>query len=380
MNLKKYRELIFITGIITTFLILGICTAIQLQGTSTDSPGDAQIHPSVSGIGLIRYNRTLSTSLSFNLAYGLAVNASGYIYACDASNNRIQIFSPDGIFVNAWGINGGNGSYGAGDGEFHYPCGIAINTTGAVYVADSGNYRVQILSPDGTFIKKWGLFGTGNGNFSQPEGIAINGTGHVYVGDTFNHRIQVFSPDGTFITKWGKNGGAGGSGSSGTGNGEFNLPTAIAFGSTGHVLVCDSSNMRVQEFSVAGQYISQWGGFTGTYGPSGIAVNSTGYTFVTGSGSNDIKVFYPNGTLCYTWGNATIFNFPRGIAFSGDKLMYISEYWGNRVKAFTLWSPGNDIDVPVIDGMASSLILAGLASGMVMVFFRYNKMVRRRST
>ena len=72
-----------------------------------------------------------------------------------------------------------------------------------MYVADSGNNRIQKFDSNGTFITKWGSYGTGDGQFIGPWGISFNPLEIVYVADTDNNRIQKFDSNGNFITKWG---------------------------------------------------------------------------------------------------------------------------------------------------------------------------------
>ena len=74
---------------------------------------------------------------------------------------------------------------------------------GNVYVADNLNNRVQVFSPDGIYLTQWGTYGSGDGQFSGPFGVAVDAGGRVYVADTYNHRIQVFEGDGTYVTQWG---------------------------------------------------------------------------------------------------------------------------------------------------------------------------------
>ena len=88
------------------------------------------------------------------------------------------------------------------------------------------------------FVKKWGSSGTGDGQFERPQGIALDSSGNVYVGDS-NNQIQKFDSNGKFITKWG---------SEGTGDGQFQNPSGIAIGSLGNVYVADWGNNRIQVF------------------------------------------------------------------------------------------------------------------------------------
>ena len=73
------------------------------------------------------------------------------------------------------------------------PYGIAVGSGGNIYVADTGNNRVQVFDPSGVFQSTFGSFGSGNGQFSDPYGIAVGSGGNIYVADTGNSRVQVFS-------------------------------------------------------------------------------------------------------------------------------------------------------------------------------------------
>ena len=84
------------------------------------------------------------------------------------------------------------GSEGTGDGEFDSPTGIAVDSGGNIYVADTFNDRVQVFDPSGVFLSAFGSSGTGDGEFSLPQGIAVGGGGNIYVADTVNNRVQVF--------------------------------------------------------------------------------------------------------------------------------------------------------------------------------------------
>ncbi len=135
----------------------------------------------------------------------------------------------------------------AGEGDFTVPIGIITNATGHVFITAYGNHRVQVFTTTGQFVTKWGTEGTGDGQFYYPTGIAFNATGEIYIvegrdlsNQSRGHRVQVFTPTGQFLTKWGMGG-------HGYLN-QFYTPFAIAINSTGHEYVSDSANDRVLIF------------------------------------------------------------------------------------------------------------------------------------
>jgi tripartite motif-containing protein 71 len=192
----------------------------------------------------------------------VALDNAGNIYIADHNNNRIQKLAPDGTFIAKWGANNGDGTPGTGNAEFNAPYGLALDTAGNVFVADSGNHRIQKLAPDGTFIAKWGANngdgtqGSGDAEFNSPNGLVLDATGNVFVADSWNHRIQKLAPDGTFIAKWGANNG---DGTQGSGNAEFNAPYGLALDTAGNFYVADTNNHRIQKLAPDGSFIAKWG-------------------------------------------------------------------------------------------------------------------------
>lgn len=117
------------------------------------------------------------------------------------------------VFSKKWG------TLGSGNGEFKSPEGIAIDSSGRVYVADTGNNRIQQFRlanpcPSGTsqtvsgvcFVRAWGSLGTGNGQFNKPLDVALDSSGLVYVADAGNNRIQMFKGNGAFVKAWSSDG------------------------------------------------------------------------------------------------------------------------------------------------------------------------------
>jgi len=134
------------------------------------------------------------------------------------------------------------GSQGSGDGQFENPTGIAVDSGGNIYVADTFNDRVQVFKPGGLFWFTFGSVGAVNGKFNDPYGIAVDSVGNIYVADTFNDRVQVFKPNGDFQFAFG---------SVGAVNGKFNDPYGIALLSVAWVRETVSSMTLTVSPSVA---------------------------------------------------------------------------------------------------------------------------------
>lgn len=140
-------------------------------------------------------------------------------------------------YAGKWGRNG------SGDGRFSFPEGVAFVSSGVIYVADTGNNRIQYFTQSGWFLGKWGSPGTGDGQFGLPSSVAVGTgpfSGYIYVADTNNHRIQYFTSTGSFLGKWG---------AEGTGDGQFNFPAGVTVTRDGaYVYVADTRNNRIQYF------------------------------------------------------------------------------------------------------------------------------------
>ncbi len=117
------------------------------------------------------------------------IDSNDNVYVADFGNHRIQKFAKDGKFILKWG------SKGIGDGEFNGPAGLSIDRNDNIYVTDRNNNRIQMFTANGTFLTKFGTEGSGPSQFILPEGVGVDmNTGLVYVADTGNFRIQVFRP------------------------------------------------------------------------------------------------------------------------------------------------------------------------------------------
>jgi len=117
---------------------------------------------------------------------GVAVNSTGNIFVADTQNSRGQIFNADGSFNSTFAFPGNNEA----DASLNQPFGIFINSTNFVYVADTFTNVVKVYDPNGSYLKTIGTAGTGVDEYYYPSGVTQNST-HIFIADTFNNRIII---------------------------------------------------------------------------------------------------------------------------------------------------------------------------------------------
>ncbi len=179
---------------------------------------------------------------------GLAIHrTSGRVYVADTGNMRVQYFDSAGALLGGWGSAGtGSSQFGASG-----PTKLAVNqTSGDVYVLDPSNMRVQQFTSTGSWLRSWGSSGSEAGQFLVPSAIATSDiTNEVFVGDGSRGDVQVFTASGTYTRKFG---------STGSGNGQFQAITGITLSQVGTTLyAADATLNRVQSFAVTSTSVEQ---------------------------------------------------------------------------------------------------------------------------
>jgi tripartite motif-containing protein 71 len=264
---------------------------------------------------------------------GIAV-AGNYVYVADSGNNRIERFNLQGGEAFAWG------SKGSGPGQFSYPRGVAANET-EVLVSDDDNHRIEKFSPAGAFEAQAGTASTGPVQLGFPYGVALDAAANVYVADDINHRIVKLTPQLTFAGAWG---------GFGTKPGQLAFPRALASDPAGDTYVADTANDRVSVFDTNGNFLRTIGtsarGPGGMVGPRGLATDPTGRLLVSDTVDNRIEAFAPGGAFAGQWteagGPALAFAQPAGIGVDPRGSVFVADPGNQRV--VRLWGEGTFLD------------------------------------
>jgi sugar lactone lactonase YvrE len=234
-------------------LLIGLVSALfaGLQGEQS-TPADEPI----AGLRplLTLYGPGVGDAPFFKGPMGAAFGKNGRIYVADTGNNRIVVFSRNGIYLRQFGGLGigkpaPGGLLSWKPGRLNYPTDVATDEDGDVYVADFRNDQIQVFSPDGRFLRAFPDRNkvVGKGASGQDgTGIAVTSLtvkdGRVYATDKY--QVAVFDTDGRFITQFGK---------PGSGPGDLDHPNGIAVGLSSMLVVSDSNHNRVVAFTPQGR-------------------------------------------------------------------------------------------------------------------------------
>ena len=240
--------------------------------------------------GLLRagfpYTKTLAMRRVTNFPVDLALGQEGRIYVLCRSEaaSQVRTITLDDENLGAFG------SKGAGDGQFLWPAGIAVDRDETVYVSDEGQHTINRFDHEGRFLGRWGAHGDGDGELNRPSGIAFDADDNLYVSDTLNHRVQKFTRDGAFLASFG---------GYGSGEGELDMPWGVTVDELGDVYVVDWRNDRVQKFSGSGEPVLSIGSSGSGDGqlnrPAGVEVDPHGDIYVADSGNDRVQLFDERG-------------------------------------------------------------------------------------
>jgi len=294
-----------------------------------------------------------SSVAQFSGPNGVAIDGAGNLYVADTFNNKIRKITPAGVVSTL----AGSGAFGFADGagataQFRSPRGVAVDAAGNVYVADAQNQLIRQVTPGGVVssvagqaVTSGSTDGTGTAaRFNNPYGIAVDSSGNLYVADSNNHAIRKIANGGTVTTL------AGGmfGNQDGTGVGpRFNGPRGVAVDGAGTVYVADTGNQRIRQVTAAGVVTTlagsfRIGGFDGPVAtarfnnPEGIAVDAAGVVYVADTTSDTIRKI-ASGTVTTLAGfvgsfgsadgeeQAARFGLPAGVALDSNRTLYIAD-------------------------------------------------------
>jgi uncharacterized protein (TIGR03437 family) len=287
-------------------------------GLTLDSSGDLYIVDSVNqrvrkisggaintvaGDGTSGYSgdKAAATSAELLGPSAVAVDSSGNVYIADTGNHVIRMVSTSGTITTIAGNNTGGytGDGGAAvDAELEFPTGVAVDAGGNVYIADSGNNAIREVS--GGNINT--IVGSSTGQvLNDPVSVLVDSFGNLYISEQNGYRVSRFSNGA--LTVLAGNGNIGSSGDNGPGvDAELDEPTGIALDANGYLYICDTANNKIRKIS-----------------PSGII------TTIAGLGQNG---YYGDG------GPATgaLLSLPRGIVVDPSGNVYVSDTQNNLIR------------------------------------------------
>ena len=298
--MKHHRSL-------AALLFLGLAlAAIQSLGQSVYTPYS---FISLAGSGSIGSADGIGQAASFNNPSGITADNAGNLYVADSWNHMIRKIAPGAVVTTlAASTNLGSADGIGSAAQFYYPFSVAVDSVGNIYVADSGNHTIRQVTPAGevrTVAGQAGNAGNADGTgsvaqFNFPKGIAVDSAGNIFVADTGNHAIRQVTPGGEVTTVAGQAGNAGSADGAGRAA-QFNLPSGIAVDRAGNIYVADESNHTIRKVTSAGMVTTVAGlagepgsadGFGGAarfQAPSGVAVDSAGNIYVADSFNATIR-------------------------------------------------------------------------------------------
>ena len=307
------------------------------------------------------------TGARFNQPSGSGIDPSGNVYVADSFNNTVRRITPAGVVTTFAGMSGVSGSAdGTGkSASFNSPSDVAIDAAGNLYVSDSGNHTIRKITPAGAVTTLAGLAGSpgsadGTGTaarFNRPLGLVVDASGNVYVADSLNDTIRMISSAGTVTTL------AGVAGMQGSADGPaatatFFQPGSVAVDASGNVFVADTGNSTVRRITAT--TVSTLAGTPGVSGaadgtgvnasflqPSGIATDAAGTLYVADTGNSTVRRVTPAGVVTTLAGTAGVlgsangtgaaaqFSGPHGLRADTSGTIFVTDSGNSMVRRLT---------------------------------------------
>jgi uncharacterized protein (TIGR03437 family) len=299
---------------------------------------------------------------------GVAVDKSGNLYIVDRGNQRIRMVNASSGIIST--IAGSSTTGYSGDGgpaaqaTFNLPSSIAIDASGNLYIADTNNWAIRRISTSGiiTTVAGNGQYGYGGDNgqatkakLAGPTGVAVDASGNLYIADSGNERIRYVNSSGVIATIAGTGvAGFSGDGSAATAA-RFSNPVAVALDASGNVYVADLDNNRIRRFALGGT-VTTFAGTTNSVGDGGpstqarvepwaVAVDSAGNLYIADRSEQRVRKVTPAGTIATVAGTgqtgyggdngpatAAVLSTPNDVAVDRSGNLYIADAGNNRIR------------------------------------------------
>jgi hypothetical protein len=305
------------------------------------------------------------SAAQFNNPYFVALDTAGNVYVADTDNHTIRKVTPAGVVTTVAGLAGiSGGADGTGSAaRFYRPAGLAVESAGNLYVADSQNHTIREVTPAGVVTTLAGLAGNsgssdGTGSaarFRIPGDVALDSAGNLVVADVFNHTIRKVTPAGVVTTLAGLAGNPGSA--DGTGSAaRFNEPTGVAVDSAGNTYVADFYNYTIRKVTPAG-VVTTLAGLAGSPGstdgmgsaarffhPNDVALDSAGNLLVADAFNHAIREVTLAGVVTTLgglagnpgsvdgMGSAARFYYPYGVAADSTGNVYVADSSNDTIR------------------------------------------------
>lgn len=326
-------------------LMTGICPG--QAGSNIAGPNGGIVTTPMGGTVFGNIDGT-GTGAGFTGPIAIAVDSSKSLYIADG--NRIRKATSSGVVTTLAGSTAGYADATGTAAQFNNIQGIAVDSTGTVYVGDTGNNRIRKVTPAGVVSTLAGSIsgfvdGTGAAaRFNMPYGVSVDGSGNVYVADLSNNRIRKVSSAGVVTTLAGS--GANGSANATGASASFWGPSDVATDSLGNVYVADSNNNLIRKITSAGVVTTLAGstyGNVNTVGtsaqfayPTTLDVDESGNVYVGDVDNSLIRKINSSGLVTTlagstygsadgTW-TAAQFKEPFGLAIDASNIIYVADY------------------------------------------------------